>query len=375
MAGREIFGIEETEQIQEVLKTGILFRYGFDKERNGIFKVRQFEQEFSTYMNAGYSLGVSSGSAALKVALEALNLPKGKEIIAPCFTFVATIEAIEEAGFKPVLCELDETFNISPEDIKNKLTKDTVCLMPVHMMGSAVTMDRILEIAEENNLKVLEDACQSTGASFKGKKAGTFGDAGCFSFDYVKVMTAGEGGMLVTDNEELYKQAEFYHDHGHPHLPGIGRGEERRARKGFNYRMNEIQGALGLAQLRKLNDIITRQKENKKTIKEETQKMAGGIQFRHLPDEDGEIATFLTLLLADKGKADKFKTVLKENGLTPATLNYWHFTANIEIAGGNFPVSQAILDRSVSLEIKTVMGNEVIGSIVDALKKAAKSVV
>lgn len=374
MAGREVFGKEELEQVQDVLKTGILFRYGFDKERNGVFKVRQFEEEFAGYVSTGYALGVSSGSAALKVALEALNMPKGKEILTPCFTFVATIEAIEEAGFKPVLCDIDETFNISPDDIKNKLTKDTVCIMPVHMMGSAVKMDGILEIAKENKLKVLEDACQSTGASFKGKKAGTFGDAGCFSFDYVKVMTAGEGGMIVTDNEALYKQAEFYHDHGHPHLPGVGRGDEKRARKGFNYRMNELQGALGLAQLKKLDTIIARQKENKKTIKEEIQNTSG-VQFRHLPDESGDIATFLTLLLADKEKADRFKTVLKENGVIPATLNYWHFTANIEIAGGSFPASQNILDRSVSMEIKTVMGQDVIDRTVDALKKAVKSVV
>jgi 8-amino-3,8-dideoxy-alpha-D-manno-octulosonate transaminase len=245
--------------------------------------------------------------------------------------------------------------------------------MPVHMMGSAAKMDGILDIAKENNLRVLEDACQCTGASLNGKKVGTFGDAGCFSFDYVKVMTAGEGGMVVTDNEDLYKQAEFYHDHGHPHLSGVGRGEERRARKGFNYRMNELQGALGLAQLRKLDAIIARQKENKKAIKQEIQNTSG-IGFRHLPDEKGEIATFLTLLLADKEKADKVKGVLKENGVTPATLNYWHFEANIEIAGGSFPASKSILDRSVSLEIKTVMGQDVIDRTVDALKKAVRAV-
>ncbi len=371
MAGREVFGKEELEQIREVLKTGILFRYGFDKERNGIFKVRQFEQEFAGYVNAGYALGVSSGSAALKVALEALNMPKGKEILTPCFTFVATIESIEEAGFKPVLCDIDETFNISPGDIKRKLTKNTVCIMPVHMMGSAADMRPILGIAKENRLKVLEDACQCTGASLAGKKVGTFGDAGCFSFDYVKIMTAGEGGMVVTDNETLYKQAEFYHDHGHPHLPGVGRGDEKRARKGFNYRMNELQGALGLAQLKKLDTIIARQKANKKAIKEAIQNTSG-VQFRHFPDEKGEIATFLTLLFAGREKAEKVKSVLKENGVTPATLNYWHFVANIEIAGGNFPESQAILERSVSLEIKTVMGQDVIDRTIDALKKAAK---
>lgn len=373
MAGREVFGTEEMEQVTDVLKRGVLFRYGFDKERGGVFKVRQFEQEFAGYMSSGYALGVSSGSAALKVALEALNLPKGKEILTPCFTFVATIESIEEAGFKPVLCDMDETFNISPEDIKKKLTKDTVCIVPVHMMGSAVNIEPILEIARENKLKVLEDACQCTGASFKGKKVGTFGDMGCFSFDYVKVMTTGEGGMVATDSEDLYKQAEFYHDHGHPHMAGVGRGDEKRARKGFNYRMNEIQGALGVAQLKKLGDIIARQKENKKTIKTAIQNIPG-IEFRRMPDEGGEIGTFLTMLLKNKEKADKFKETLKENGVTPATLNYWHFTANIEIAGGSFPKSREILDRSVSLEMKTVMGRDLLEKIIDAVKKAAKAV-
>ncbi len=374
MAGREVFGKEEMEQVQEVLKTGILFRYGFEKERKGIFKVRQFEQEFAQYTNAGYALGVSSGSAAVKVALEALNLPKGKEIIAPSFTFVATIEAIEEAGFKPVLCEIDETFNISIEDIKNKITKDTVCLAPVHMMGSAARIDKILEIAGENKLKVLEDTCQATGASYRGKKAGTYGDVGCFSFDYVKVMTTGEGGMVITNNKNIYKQAEFYHDHGHPHLSGVGRGEEKRARKGFNFRMNELQGALGLAQLKKLDTIIARQKENKKTIKEELKKIPG-MEFRQFADEDGEIATFLTILLPDRDKAEKFKDLLRENGTTPAVYNYWHFIANVEIASGIFPVSQKILERSVTLEIKTIMEQDTLSKIVDSYKKAARAVI
>ncbi|MCM8762160.1 MAG: DegT/DnrJ/EryC1/StrS family aminotransferase [Candidatus Omnitrophica bacterium] len=372
MAGREVFGNEEIEEVISVLKKGVLFRYGFDKEREGIFKVKQFEEEFASYVGSRYALGVSSGSAALKVALESLNLSEGKEVIAPCFTFVATIEAIEEAGLKPVLCEIDKSLNISPEDIKKKITKDTVAIMPVHMMGSSAKMDEIIQIAKEKGLFVIEDACQATGASFKGKKAGTFGAMGAFSFDYVKVMTTGEGGMVVTDNEELYKQAEFYHDHGHPHLTGVGRGEEKRMRKGFNYRMNEIQGALGLAQLRKLESVITRQKENKKAIKEEIEKI-GGIEFRELPDENGEIATFLTIFLKNKEDADKFKGLMKENGISPAILNYWHFIANIEIAGGSFPVSQSILDKSVSIEIKTLMDTGLIDKIIEVFKKSAKA--
>lgn len=374
MAGREVFDQEEINEVVEVLKRKILFRYGFEKERQGIFKVSEFENEFKKYIGSKYALGVSSGSAALKVAIESLNLPKGKEIITQCFTFVATVEAIEEAGFKPVLCEIDKTLNIDINDLERKITKDTVAILPVHMMGSSARIEEIIKIAKEKNLKVVEDNCQSTGASYKGKKLGTFGDLGCFSFDYVKVMTTGEGGMVVTDNEELYKQAEYYHDHGHPHLPGIGRGEEKRMRKGFNFRMNEIQGALGLVQLKKLPYIIERQKENKRKIKEEI-KNINGIEFREILDPDGDIATFLTFFLPDKEKTIKFKEKMKENGVNPAILNYWHFIANIEIAGGSFPQSQEILDRMVSIEIRTIMSQEEISKIIETIKKAAKSVI
>jgi len=137
--------------------------------------------------------------------------------------------------------------------------------------------------------------------------------------------------------------------------------------------MNEIQGALGLAQLKKLDSVISRQRENKKAIKEEIQKLSG-IEFRELPDEKGEIATFLTIFLKNKEKAERFKGVMKESGVSPAILNYWHFIANIEIAGGSFPQSQQILEKSVSIEIKTIMEAALIDRIIETFKKAAKAV-
>ncbi len=371
MPGREVFGEEEIREVNEVLKRKVLFRYGFDAERDGIFKVREFEKEFAGYVNSGHALGVSSGSAALKVALEALNLPKGKEVLTQCFTFVATIEAIEEAGLKPVLCDIDETLNLSVEDASGKVTEDTVGILPVHMMGASADIEGITGLAESRGLKIVEDACQSTGASFRGKKAGTFGDIGCFSFDYVKVMTTGEGGMLVTDDEELYRQAEFYHDHGHPHLSHLGRGEERRARKGFNYRMNEIQGALGVAQIRKLDGVIEGQRRNKKIIKDAL-KDVPGLRFRKFHDEAGDIATFLVFSLPGREKAEGFKEMLRGMGVAPATLNYWHFDANIEIAGGgSFSRSRDILDRTVALEIRTIMPEEALRKIIEAVRESA----
>jgi 8-amino-3,8-dideoxy-alpha-D-manno-octulosonate transaminase len=367
MAGREVFDEEEIREVVDVLKRKVLFRYGFDKEREGIDKFKEF-------IGSKYALGVSSGSAALKVAIESLNLPKGKEIITQCFTFVATIEAIEESGFKPVLCEIDDSLNMDISDLEKKITKDTCAIIPVNMMGCSGKIDKIIEIAKSKNLPVIEDNCQSTGASYFGKKLGTFGDIGCFSFDYVKVMTTGEGGMIVTDNEEIYKQADYYHDHGHPHLKDKNRGEEKRMRKGFNFRMNELQGALGIAQLKKLPEIIRKQKENKKKIKEGIKDIKG-IVFRNIPDPEGEIATFLTFYLPTKEKTEKFKEKMKNLGVNPAILNYWHFIANVEIAGGNFPKTKDILERMVSIEIKTIMEEEEISKIIDVIKKVAKEII
>jgi len=374
MAGRELFDEEEIREVIDVLKRKVLFRYGFDKEREGIYKVKEFEDKFKEFIGSKYALGVSSGSAALKVAIESLNLTKGKEIITQCFTFVATIEAIEESGFKPVLCEIDDSLNMDISDLEKKITKDTCAIIPVNMMGCSGKIDKIIEIAKSKNLPVIEDNCQSTGASYFGKKLGTFGDIGCFSFDYVKVMTTGEGGMIVTDNEEIYKQADYYHDHGHPHLKDKNRGEEKRMRKGFNFRMNELQGALGIAQLKKLPEIIRKQKENKKKIKEGIKDIKG-IVFRNIPDPEGEIATFLTFYLPTKEKTEKFKEKMKNLGVNPAILNYWHFIANVEIAGGNFPKTKDILERMVSIEIKTIMEEKEISKIIDVIKKVAKEII
>ncbi|MGB9641977.1 MAG: DegT/DnrJ/EryC1/StrS family aminotransferase [Candidatus Ratteibacteria bacterium] len=370
MPGREVFGLEELDQVSEVLKTGVLFRYGFDAQRNGVFKVAQFEKEFAEFVGSKYALGVSSGTAALKTALEGMNLQKKTEVLTPCFTFVATIESIEEAGLKPVLCEIDESLNISPEDLEAGITKKTSAILPVHMMGSSCDMEKIEEIAKSNHLALVEDACQATGASYRGKKLGTFGNYGCFSFDYVKVLTTGEGGMVVTDDENLYRQADWYHDHGHPHRTDIPRGVEERMRKGTNFRMNEVQGALGLAQLRKLPSIIESHKSNKSIIKEALSKY-DFISFRRHNDENGEIATFLAFFFPDVKMAEKFKEKMRENGINPGILNYWHFFANIQSvkARRSFTKSRKILEKTVVIEILIKMDALKIADTLDKICK------
>ncbi|MDO8720644.1 MAG: DegT/DnrJ/EryC1/StrS family aminotransferase, partial [Syntrophales bacterium] len=252
MAGAELIGKEEIKEVMDVLETGVLMRYGFDKERKGIFKVREFEEEFVRYCGSRHALGVTSGSSALKVALTAMDVGPGDEVIVPAFTFIATYEAVLEVGAIPVMADIDESLNLDYRDMESKITTLTKAVIPVHMCGASARIDKIVETARKHNLMVLEDNAQGCGGSYYGKKLGSFGDMGIFSFDYYKTITTGEGGMILTDNDNLYHRADWYHDHGHDHNPNVTRAMEGRTILGFNYRMNELQGALGLAQLRKL---------------------------------------------------------------------------------------------------------------------------
>lgn len=331
MAGAELIGKEEIKEVMDVLETGVLMRYNFDKERKGIFKVRQFEEEFARYCRAGHALGVTSGTAALKVALTALDVGPGDDVLVPAFTFLATYEAVMEVGAVPIMVDIDDTLNLDPQEIERKKTPYTKAVIPVHMCGSAAYIDKIMEIARRHKLLVLEDNAQGCGASFKGKKLGTFGDMSCFSFDYYKTLTTGEGGMVMTDSLDFYHRAEWYSDHGHDHNPTVSRAMEGRTILGFNYRMNELQGALGLAQLRKLDYIISEQKKNKKAITEALSAVPT-VGFRAYPDPEGDSATFLAFNLPDENSAQRFQNLLAAQGVDTFCFkrNLWHYVPNWE---------------------------------------------
>jgi len=331
MAGAELIGKEEMKEVMDVLETGVLMRYGFDKERMGVFKVREFEEAFAKYCGASHALGVTSGSSALKVALTALDVGPGDEVIVPAFTFLATYEAVLEVGAVPVMADIDETLNLDPAEIERKRTPYTKAVIPVHMCGAPAWIDRIVEAAKKNNLLVLEDNAQGCGGSFRGKKLGTFGDMGIFSFDYYKTLTTGEGGMILTDSKALYDRSDWYHDHGHDHNPSVSRALEGRTILGFNYRMNELQGALGLAQLRKLDYIVAEQRKNKAAVKEALA-LVKGVKFRELADPAGDTATFLAFNLPDAGMTKKFQKALGAEGVDTVCYkeNLWHYVPNWE---------------------------------------------
>jgi 8-amino-3,8-dideoxy-alpha-D-manno-octulosonate transaminase len=331
MAGAELIGKEEIKEVMDVLKTGVFARYSFDRERQGIWKVRDFEAAFAKYCGAKYALGVSSGSAALKIALTALDVGPGDEVICPAFTFVATYEAVLEVGGIPVMGDIDDTLNLDPEDIPKKITPRTKAVIPVHMCGASARIDRIMKVAKKHKLLVLEDNAQGCGASFKGQKLGTFGHMGIFSFDHYKTITTGEGGMVITNDLDLYHRAEWYHDHGHDHLAPTNRALDGRTILGFNYRMNELQGALGLAQIRKLNRVIAAQRKNKDAIKEALAPVPG-LKFRAIPDPEGDSATFLAFNLPEEKQTQTFQKALKAEGIDTVRFkdNFWHYVPNWE---------------------------------------------
>jgi 8-amino-3,8-dideoxy-alpha-D-manno-octulosonate transaminase len=398
MAGAELIGQEEIKEVVEILETGVLMRYGFDAQRKGMFKVREFEEAFAKYCGTNYALGVTSGSAALKVALTALDIGPGDDVLVPAFTFLATYEAVMEVGAIPIMVDIDETLNLDPKEIAKKKTPYTKAIIPVHMCGSAACIDTILEEARKHKLLVLEDNAQGCGASFKRKKLGSFGDMGCFSFDYVKTVTTGEGGMVITNNKDLYHRAEWYHDHGHDHNPKVSRALEGRTILGFNYRMNELQGALGLAQLRKLDYICSEQRKNKKVIKD-TLAEVSGVKFRKLPDPEGDSATFLAFNLPEEAQALKFQKLLAAQGVDTVCYknNLWHYVPNwehflarstaiskkypftdpsykgkIEYSRASIPYAEDILGRTLVIQIMVKMGQEKLDSIRQAIEKAAK---
>ncbi len=331
MPGLELIGKEEIKEVMDVLKTGVLMRYGFDSERKGVFKVREFEKAFADYCEAKFALGVTSGSAALKVSLAALDVGPGDEVIVPAFTFIATYEAVLEVGAIPVMADIDDTLNLDPNEIERKKTKYTKAVIPVHMCGAPANIRKIVSVAKKNKLLVLEDNAQSCGGSFRGKMLGTFGNMGIFSFDYYKTMTTGEGGMLVTNTKALYERSDWYHDHGHDHNPKVSRAMEGRTIMGFNYRMNELQGALGLAQLHKLDKIIAGQKKNKASLKDIFSKVTG-IGFRKLADPEGDTATFFGFNLPTEESAQKFQNALAAGGVDTVCFknNLWHYLPNWE---------------------------------------------
>ncbi|MFD2726382.1 DegT/DnrJ/EryC1/StrS family aminotransferase [Hyunsoonleella rubra] len=326
MPGFELFGNLERKEVNDVLDNGVIMRYGFDGMRKGHWKAKELEKELQSTFQSKYVQLVSSGTAAVSVALASAGVGAGDEVIMPTFTFVASFEAIMMLGAIPILVDVDDTLGLCPKSVEKAITPKTKAIMVVQMCGSMANMDALLAIANKYNLLVVEDACQAIGGTYKGKPLGSIGDLGCFSFDFVKTITCGEGGAVITDNEQFYLNADHYSDHGHDHI-GNDRGAESHPFLGYNFRISELHAAVGLAQARRLPEFLTIQKRNFEIIREALAEIPE-VTFRTVPEGGVESCAFLNFSLPDLETATKVSQAFKENGVD-ACWNYynnnWHY--------------------------------------------------
>lgn len=326
MPGFELFGESEKSQVQDVLDSGVLMRYGFDGMRNNHWKALELEEALSKRMESKYAQLVSSGTAALTVALASAGVGAGDEVIMPTFTFVASFESILAIGAIPILVDVDDTLTLDPAAVENAITDKTKVIMPVHMCGSMADLGALKAICDKHELLLIEDACQAIGGSYDGKPLGSYGDLGCYSFDYVKTITCGEGGAIITNNE-LYKiNADHYSDHGHDHV-GNNRGTETHPFLGYNFRISELHAAVGCAQIERLDDFLSIQKRNY-TVLRKTLSPLSNITFRKVPEGGVENYSFISFFLPTAELAKKAHTALGEAGVDACFYwfdNNWHY--------------------------------------------------
>jgi dTDP-4-amino-4,6-dideoxygalactose transaminase len=350
--GSYLFGAEEKKELMDVIESGYLFRYGTEGIDGFQHKVASFEQEFADKMGVKHAVATSSGTGSLMCCLAALGIGAGDEVIVPGYTFIASISSIILSRAIPVLAEIDESLTIDPSKLERLITPQTKAIMPVHMLGNPCKIDAIMEIAKKHHLYVIEDCCQAVGAKYHDKRVGTFGDTAAYSLNVFKTITAGDGGVFVTNDELLYERGFGFHDQGHkPSRMGVEVGN--RSIVGMNMRMNELTGAVALAQLRKLDNIITVLHRKKKMLKTMLEGMPN-IKFRTINDPAGECATLLTLIFETKGTADKF---CEKIGVKPLSSSGWHVYNNMEqilnkmtADKANCPYNCDKLERKVNYE-------------------------
>ena len=355
MPGFEFFGDEERKEVNDVLETGILMRYGFDGPRKGIWKSKELEAAICSRFGSEYAQLTSSGTAALTTAMAALGIGAGDEVIMPAFTFVASFEAVLSMGAIPVLVDIDESLTLAPDAVKAAITTKTKCVMPVHMCGSMADLDALKEICAAHKLILLEDACQSIGGTYKGKALGTIGDAGTFSFDFVKTITCGEGGVVMTNNKDIYIKSDAFTDHGHDHL-GVDRGADLHPFLGYNFRISELHAAVGLAQIKKLDTFLSLQKRNNQILRSYIQQVPG-VSFRVVPDPAGDSYSFLSWFLPSQDKTEKAIEALKAAGILGGNFywyaNNWHYIRkwdHLKTAKSLYALSEAQQNTLTSLQ-------------------------
>ncbi|MBN1341701.1 MAG: DegT/DnrJ/EryC1/StrS family aminotransferase [Phycisphaerae bacterium] len=394
--GVHYYGVEEEQAVLRVIRQRSPFRY---YGANFLAEADSLEKEFAARLGRKYVQAVSSCTNALACSLAAFGVGPGQEVIVPGFFWVATVGAIVRSGAIPVLVEIDDSYTIDPADLQRKITDKTGLILPVHMCGVPTNMPAIMEIARARGVPVLEDCAQANGATLGGKQVGTFGEMAVFSFQMNKNITAGEGGMIVTDDEKLYLRANAAHDLGVPWVGGQPVQDSEYAMWGAGARMSEIGAAVVRAQLPKLDTIVATMRKSKYRIRQGLGDR-DGLSWRRVDDPAGDSGPFLIAMFDDPGQAARFAAEGKRRGLICSHLpDYglhvyynvkalvqrrsnasdgwpWTHPANAPLvrdyAKGALPQTDALLDRGVALAVpsKLTLGQE--GAYLAAFEEAFK---
>ncbi|HHY09858.1 MAG TPA: aminotransferase class I/II-fold pyridoxal phosphate-dependent enzyme [Firmicutes bacterium] len=394
--GGEELGREEKDRVLQVLAKKRIFRYlpsGLEDSEVG-----KLENEYKEFLGVDYALAVNSGTSALICALIAAGVGPGDEVVMPAYTWVATAAAAAIVGAVPVLVEIDDTLTMDPADLEKKITKRTKAVIVVHMRGISAAMTEIMAVAKKHNLTVIEDAAQSNGGTYKGKPLGSIGELGCFSLQQSKIITSGEGGMLVTDSEIMWQRAVLYHD-------GAGyqfRFIERKipAFPGQNYRLTELQAALSLGQIAKMPVMLGRTKDKKRKLICEL-KNESKIELSPVFGTERDLGVSLIFYVANEALARQTAAALTAEGI-PAQQVYDHkandqhvyanwefllakqdpwggslpwdsplYEGDVEYSKETCPKTLELLGRAVQIHLSHLVEDQDLADIVTAVRKVA----
>ncbi len=347
MPGFELIGDEERAALNALFdEGGVLFAHGFDGMRKH-FHVREFEGAVAERLKCSHALAVTSGTAATKIALKSLGVGLGDEVITQAFNFIATIEAILETGATPVIANVNDTLNMDPDELSTLITDRTKAIIPVHMLGVPAEMNEIMAIARAHTIPVLEDVCEALGAEYNGQPLGGLGDVAAISFDFGKVITCGEGGMVLTNNPAIDKFAREYHDHGHENNPSLPRGRDTKSIHGFNYRITEMQAVVGKTQLSRLNTILTMNLERYEAFAEV---FGNATPTRRIPTAGKPINDAFIMLIAEQSIRERVIKTLNDAGFGTKNLPdamEWHCAAYWDHALESKQVEHAAATRDL----------------------------
>jgi 8-amino-3,8-dideoxy-alpha-D-manno-octulosonate transaminase len=396
--GGNAIGLEEEQAVLEVLRSKRLFRYYGPQP--GPSKVEQLEEAFAAHMGVAKAVAVTSGTAALMCGLAGLGVGPGDEVIVPAYTWIASASAVAMMGAIPILAEVDDTLTLDPTNLAHKITSRTKAIMPVHMRGAPARMDDLLAVAREHRLSVIEDVAQANGGSYGGKWLGSLGDVGCFSLQFNKIITCGEGGIVITSDDNVYKRAVMFHDTIGGLRNNIPTDE---IMLGMNFRMPELTGAVALVQLSRLDGLVetmlTRQQALKSGM-EDALAQAGG-RFRASADVEGDTGIALIFFMPTTALAERVIQALRAENIgasslyRPDQIDYhvyphwgpilaqrawsvqggpWRWGAPVDYRPNLCPQTLDLLSRAVHLNVNPLLTEEDIAETIIGLNKVLISV-